>query len=99
MDSLPAGVITPVMQPRFILVRVKGELIPIGTCNGKIKGKKKPMKRHPIKSKKKKIRPMVFRKHPVDLLFAVTYHMLQGVTLNRLKLTITKYPNTNIPRS
>ena len=58
MDSLPAGVITTVMQPRFILVRVKGELIPIGTCNGKIKGKKKQMKRHPNESKKK-IRPMV----------------------------------------
>ena len=66
MDSLPAGVITTVVQPRFIFVRVKGELIPIGTCNGKIKGMKKQMKRHPNKNKKKKIRPMVFRKHPVD---------------------------------
>ena len=81
MDSLPAGVITTVMQPRFIFVRVKGELIPIGTCNGKIKGMKKQMKRHRIKSRED-IRPMVFRKHPVDLLFAVTYYKLQGVTLN-----------------
>ena len=39
------------------------------------------------------MRPMTFRKHPVDLLFAVTYHKLQGVTLNKLVLTINKHPN------
>ena len=36
---------------------------------------------------------MVFRKHPVDLLFAVTYHKLQGITLDKLILTINKHPN------
>ena len=36
---------------------------------------------------------MTFRKHPVDLLFAVTYHKLQGVTLDKLILTINKHPN------
>ena len=36
LNSLPAGVITTVMQPKFILVRVKGKLIPIGTCNAMI---------------------------------------------------------------
>ena len=36
---------------------------------------------------------MTFRKHPVDLLFAVTYHKLQGVTLDKLVLTINKHPN------
>ena len=41
MESLPRGAVTTVKQPRFLLVRVKGKLIPIGTCNGKIKGRKK----------------------------------------------------------
>ena len=36
---------------------------------------------------------MTFRKHHVDLLFAVTYHKLQGVTLDKLVLTINKHPN------
>ena len=93
MESLPRGVITTVMQPRFILVRVKGELIPIGSRNGKIEGKKKHYNRHLNKSNRKKIRPMIFRKHPVELLFAVTYHKLQGVTLDTLILTIKKHPN------
>ena len=92
IETLPRGVVTTVMQPRYLLVRVKGELIPIGTCNGKIRGKKKQPRSN--KSNRKKIRPMYFRKHPVELLFAVTYHKLQGVTLNRLILTINKYPNT-----
>ena len=69
MESLPRGVITTVKQSRFLL---KGKLIPIGTCNGKIKGRKKQKNHHINKSKRKDIRPMVFRKHPVDLLFAVT---------------------------
>ena len=79
------------MQARYLLVRVKGELIPIGTCNGKIRGKKKQARSN--KSNRKKIRPMYFRKHPVELLFAVTYHKLQGVTLDKLVLTIDKHPN------
>ena len=29
----------------------------------------------------------------MDLLFAVTYHKLQGLTLNKLILTINKHPN------
>ena len=93
MESLPRGVITTVKQPRFLLVRVKGKLIPIGTCNGKIKGRKKQRNLHMKKMKRKEIRPMVFRKHPVDLLFAVTYHKLQGITLDKLILTINKHPN------
>ena len=36
---------------------------------------------------------MTFRKHPLDLLFAVTYHKLQGVSLDKLVLTINKHPN------
>ena len=79
------------MQPRYLLVRVKGELIPIGTCNGKIRGKKKQPRSN--KSNRKKIRPMYFSNHPVELLFAVTYHKLQGVTLDKLVLTINKHPN------
>ena len=82
MNSLQPGVITNVMQPRFIIVRVKGKLIPIGSCNGKI-----------TSYRKQKIHFTNFRKHPVDLLFAVTYHKLQGVTLDKLILSINKHPN------
>ena len=91
LESLPRGVMTTVKQPRFVLVRVKGKLIPIGTCHGTIKGKNK--QRHSSKRKRKEVRPITFRKHPLDLLFAVTYHKLQGVTLDKLVLTINKHPN------
>ena len=70
------------MQPKFILVRVKGKLIQIGTCNARIENRRNG-----------KIRETIFRKHPVDLLFAVTYHKLQGVTLAKLILSISKHPN------
>ena len=64
---------------------VKGKLIPIGTCNGRFKSKRK-----------EKIRHINFRMHPVDLLFAVTYHKLQGVTLDKLILSINKHPNPRL---
>jgi len=70
------------MQPKFILARVKGKLISIGTCNARIETRRN-----------EKIRKTNFRKHPVDLLFAVTYHKLQGVTLDKLILSISKHPN------
>ena len=82
LHSLPPGVITTVMQPKFILVRVKGKLILIGTCNGRIEIRRN-----------NKLRAINFRKHPVDLLFAVTYHKLQGLTLEKLILSINKQPN------
>ena len=82
LNSLPAGVITNVMQPKFILVRVKEKLIPIGTCNATI-----------VTRRNQKIRKTNFRKHPVDLLFAVTYHKFQGVTLKKLILSFNKHPN------
>ena len=82
---LPAGVITTVMQPRFILVRVMDKVIPIGTCNGRFKSKRK-----------EKIRYINFRMHPVDLLFTVTYHKLQGATLDKLILSINKHPNPRL---
>ena len=41
LNSLPPGVLTTVMQPKFILVRVKGKLIPIGTCNATIETRRK----------------------------------------------------------
>ena len=69
LGSLPRGVITTVKQPRFLLIRIKGKLIPIGTCHGKIKCKKK--QRQSSKSKRKEVPPMTFRKHPVDLLLFV----------------------------
>ena len=85
IQSLPPGVVSTVPQPKFILVRVKNKVIPIGFCNGRMKCKKK-----------EKIRFINFRMHPVDLLFAVTYHKLQGVTLDKLILAINKHPNPRL---
>ena len=85
IQSLPPAVVSTVPQPKFILVIVKNKVIPIGFCNGRIKCKKK-----------EKIRFINFRMHPVDLLFAVTYHKLQGVTLDMLILAINKHPNPRL---
>lgn len=34
-----------------------------------------------------------YREHPIDLLFAVTYHKLQGLTLKALVLSLNTHPN------
>ena len=53
----------------------------------------KKKQRHSSKNKLKEVRLITFRKHPVDLLFAVTYHKLLRVTVYKLVLTINKHPN------
>ena len=85
LSSLPAGEITTLRQPEFILIRVKDKIIPIGHTNCRLKSKRN-----------NKVRFINFRMHPIDLLFAVTYHKLQGVTLDKLILSISKHPNVKL---
>ena len=82
ISSMKPGEISAVRQPRYILVNVRGDLIPIGYQQHSFKvGTSDNMKN------------IRYRNHPADLLFAVTYHKLQGITLNKLILAINKHPN------
>ena len=76
------GCITTVRQPRYVLVGVDDQIIPIGYSNGRLKTRFG-----------KTSKWINYRLHAIDLLFAVTYHKLQGVTLNKLILSINKHPN------
>ena len=83
MSKMLPGKITDVRQPRFVIMNVNDVLIPIGYSNDIIK----------IRGRDKKIRKISYRRHSFDLMFAVTYHKLQGVTLDKLILSINKHPN------
>ena len=37
-----------------------------------------------------------YRAHPLSLLFAVTYHKLQGLSMDRIVLSINKHPNQKL---
>ena len=87
LSTMPPGVVTTVRQPRFILVKVNDSVIPIGYSNGRFRYKRK---------EKEKSRFINFRMHAINLLFAVTYHKLQGVTLDKLILAINKHPNPKL---
>ena len=63
LSTLPRGEISHVPQPRYIIIRVEGRLIPIEYKNAKL-------------VKKKRTEIYNYRAHPVDLLFSVTYHKL-----------------------
>ena len=81
--KLPKGQVTRVPQPAFILVRVGEKIIPVGLRNDKIK----------LRGQKKYIN---FRNSPCDLLFAITYHKLQGLTLDKIILSIGKHPTAKL---
>ena len=49
-----------------------------------------------IDKNNKKVRTTNYRTHPVDLLFAVTYHKLQGLNMDALVLSINKHPNAKL---
>ena len=87
LSRMPPGVVTTVRQPRFILVKVDDSVIPIGYSNGRFKCKRRD---------KDKVCYINFRMHAIELLFAVTYHKLQGVTLDKLILAINKHPNPRL---
>ena len=78
ISKLPPGVVTKVPQPEYIIVEVDKTLIPIGLRNDqyRVKGQ----------------RVINYRENPCDLLFAVTYHKLQGLTLEKIILSIGKHP-------
>ena len=84
LSNLPRGEISHVPQPKFIIIRVKGKLIPVKYCNAQ------------LDKNNKKIRTTNYRSHPVDLLFSVTYHKLQGLNMDALVLSINKHPNAKL---
>ena len=85
ISKMKRGHITTVRQPRYILIKVDDEIIPIGYSNGRLKTR--------LRKTSKWIN---YRVHAIDLLFAVTYHKLQGVTLDKLILSINKHPNPRL---
>ena len=82
LTKLPPGVVTKVPQPEYIIVEVNKTLIPIGLRNEQLKIKEKNV--------------INFRENPCDLLFAVTYHKLQGLTLKKIILSIGKHPTPKL---
>ena len=84
IDKLERGKIHLVPQPTFILVHIKNKkidrIIPIKYINAKLE----------LDWKREEI--INYREHPVDLLFAVTYHKLQGLTLSALVLSLNTHP-------
>ena len=85
LNRLQRGRVHVVPQPTFILVRFKNKLmdkiVPIKYTNAKLE----------LDAKKEEI--INYREHPIDLLFAVTYHKLQGLTLKALVLSLNTHPN------
>ena len=73
LSVLPRGEISRVPQPRYIIISIEGRLIPIEYKNAQLE-------------KKKRTEVYNFRAHPVDLLFSVTYHKLQGLNIDALVL-------------
>ena len=84
LSTLPRGKVSHVPQPKYIIIRAKGKLIPIVYCNAQL-DKENP-----------KIKTTNYRSHPVDLLFSVTYHKLQGLNMDALVLSINKHPNKKL---
>ena len=84
LSSLPKGELSQVPQPSYIIIRSKGRLIPIKYCAAQ-KDKRK-----------KKVKTTNYRTHLVELLFAVTYHKLQGLNMDALILSINKHPTAKL---
>ena len=84
IDKLERGKIHLVPQPTFILVHIKNKkidrIIPIKYINAKLE----------LDWKREEV--INYREHPIDLLFAVTYHKLQGLTLSALVLSLNTHP-------
>ena len=84
IDTLERGKVHVVPQPTFILVRFKNKhidrIVPIKYTNAKLE----------LDVNNDEI--INYREHPVDLLFAVTYHKLQGLTLKALVLSLNTHP-------
>ena len=79
ISDLPRGEVSTVPQPAYILVEVNKKLIPVRVRNDTLR----------LRGKKRKIH---YLNSPVDLLFAVTFHKLQGLTLNEIILSIGNHP-------
>ena len=84
LSALPRVEISQVPQPTYIIIRAKGKLIPI------------KYRAAQIDKNNRRIRTTNYRAHPVELLFAVTYHKLQGLNMDALVLSINKHPNPKL---
>ena len=84
LSTLPRGEISQVPQPSYIIIRSRGRLIPIKYCAAQ------------LDKRNKKVKTTNYRTHLVDLLFAVTYHKLQGLNLDYLILSINKHPTAKL---
>ena len=83
ISSLPKGKITAVPQPIYILVTVGDTIIPVGLRNEKIE----------VRGEERKIN---YQDTACSLLFAVTFHKLQGLTLDKIILSIGKHPTAKL---
>ena len=84
LNTLPKCEITHVPQPAYILIRCKGRLIPVKYFAAE------------LDKNNKKVRTTHYRTHRTDLLFAVTYHKLQGLNMDYLILSINKHPTAKL---
>ena len=83
ISSLPKGKITVVPQPIYILITVGDTIVPIGLRNEHID----------VRGEKRQIN---YQDNACDLLFACTYHKLQGLTLDKIILSLGKHPTVKL---
>ena len=85
ISELPRGEVTEVTQPKYITVKIRDKktktdrIIPIGRKNELLK----------LRGDKEVIN---YRENSCDLLFAVTFHKLPGLTMDKIILSIGKHP-------
>ena len=83
ISSLPRGKITAVPQPLYILVTVGDTIVPIGLRNEELD----------VSGEERKVN---YQDTACSLLFAVTYHKLQGLTLDKIILSVGKHPTAKL---
>ena len=64
LNTFPKGEIAHVPQPKYIVIRAKGKLLPVRYVNAQ------------LDQNDPNVRTTNYRAHPGDLLFSVTYHKL-----------------------
>ena len=84
LSTFPRSEITHVPQPKYIVIRAKGMLLPVRHINAQ------------LDQNNPNIRTTNYRSHPADLLFSVTYHKLQGLNMDALVLSINKHPKPKL---
>ena len=96
LNALPKGEISLVAQPKYIIIRVEGKLIPIKYQNTTLAKYGKRGRKKQLGKRNEEEGAYSYRAHPLSLLFAVTYHKLQGLNMDRIVLSINKHPNQKL---